>query len=241
MVGGIVAEVSNAHNGSKDRALRILDEIREAGADWVKFQCYTPAELVALRGNGPAPEPWGTNGWTMYDLYTKAQTPHAWFPDLVAYCDDIGLPWFSSVFGPDSLKLMEDLGCPTYKIASLDRSQHGFIDTVIGTRKPLIQSFPAYPDLFDVNRHDNFHNKWIYCPPGYPQTIHPRPLCDALDDWADGLSFHGTDWWIPAFAFQHKFCDIVEVHVQLDDEPSELEENVSLKMSDLAKLVEASR
>ena len=116
----IVAEISNNHNGELSTCLRLIRECAEAGADFVKFQCYTPDELVALRGDGPAPEPWGSEGWTMVDLYEKAQTPHAWFPNVVAYCESLGIPWFSSVFGDDSLRLLEDLDCPAYKISALD-------------------------------------------------------------------------------------------------------------------------
>ena len=79
--------------------------------------------IVALRGDGPAPDPWGRQGWTMRQLYEKAQTPHAWFPALVEHCKRIGLPWFSSVFGPESLQLLEALDCPAYKIARLDNEQ----------------------------------------------------------------------------------------------------------------------
>jgi sialic acid synthase SpsE len=96
-----VAELSNNHNGDRDRCGRLIDAAKAAGADFVKFQCYTPDELVALRGDGPAPAPW--NDRTMRDLYTQAQTPLDWFPKIKAHCERVGIPWFSSVFGPTSL------------------------------------------------------------------------------------------------------------------------------------------
>jgi len=238
MVSGIVAEVSNAHNGDKDRAHRLIDAIADAGADWIKFQCYTPDELVALRGDGKAPEPWGSDGWTMYDLYTRAQTPHSWFPDLVQHCERIGLPWFSSVFGPDSLDLLETLNCPVYKLASLDVGQDAFRRTVMAKGKPFIQSVPRlslYPiDLLATAR------AVLWCPPGYPQE---PPDLDTLINamhWATGFSYHGTDPRVPQLAVAAG-SKITEVHVQLDDEPSELEANVSLTISQLAGLVEACK
>jgi len=234
MVSGIVAEISNAHNGAFERALRLIGAVEEAGADWIKFQCYTPDELVQLRGNGQAPEPWGSQGFTMYDLYTRAQTPHSWFPHLVAKCDDIGLPWFSSVFGLDSLALLEGLGCPVYKLASLDRERADFRASVIATGKPIIQSSPEPMNLRGVTQ--------LYCPPGYPQYPEMpdyRALCGAMDVF-DGFSYHGVDWTVPLYAVAWG-AKIVEVHVQLDDEPSELERGVSLTISQLKELVEASR
>lgn len=99
-----VAEISNNHNGDLARCLRLITAAKDAGADFVKFQCYSPDELVALRGDGPAPEPWGAQGWTMRALYEKARTPFAWFPDLFQYARDIGIVPFSSVFGLESLQ-----------------------------------------------------------------------------------------------------------------------------------------
>ncbi len=45
---------------------------------------------------------------------------------------------------------------------------------------------------------------------------------------------------MPAYALE-RGAKIVEVHVQLDDEPSELEANVSLNISDLVDLVGAKK
>lgn len=221
----VSVDLSNNHNGDFDRAIRLLSAIKKAGADFAKFQCYTPDELVELRGDGPAPDPWGSEGWTMRDLYEKAQTPHAWFPDLVAHCEEIGLPWFSSVFGAESLALLESLGCPAYKIAALDVGDIGLGGMVASATKPVIVSQRAalpYPADYV-----------LYCPEGYPQ---PGPFDhETLDvfDKFDGFSYHGTRPYIPVLAAQMG-AKIVEVHVHLKDEPSELEANVSLNEVQLA-------
>src|SRR4051812_38020180 len=81
MMGGpcrFVVEVSNSHNQSFARALRLIDAAKAIQADFVKFQAFTVDELCALRGEGLAPSPWGDDGTTMRDLYTRAETPLAW-------------------------------------------------------------------------------------------------------------------------------------------------------------------
>ena len=45
-----VAEISNNHNGSLDRAFRLIEAAKKSGADLIKWQCYTPDELVTLAG-----------------------------------------------------------------------------------------------------------------------------------------------------------------------------------------------
>lgn len=221
-----IAELSNAHNGDVNRALRIIDAAREAGADFFKFQAYTASELVALRGDGPAPEPWGSDGWTMRKLYAKAQTPLHWFHRLTAHCDDIGLPWFSSVFGTGSLSLLESLGCPAYKIAALDLGADALLQAVRATGKPVLRSSPKVlvAESGEVT---------LFCPPGYPQDV--THLRKAMK-YFDGFSYHGTDPSVPALAAVLG-AQVVEVHFQLDDEPSELEANVSLTATQFKEMV----
>lgn len=226
----VVVDLSNAHNQDLGVALAIIEGVKDAGAGAVKFQAYTPGELVALRGDGPAPEPWASQGWTMRSLYTKALTPLKWFPKLIAKCEDVGLPWFSSVFGNGSLALLEALDCPRYKLASLDYGKRGLLNMVRETGKPIVRSCSA-----EKAPHGN--DKWLYCPPGYPQSL--PGVCNILHGY-DGYSYHGTDPLIPVLAVTLG-ARMVEFHVQLDDVPSELEANVSLTISQTADVVSMIR
>lgn len=227
----VIAEIGNAHNGSFPLALRLIEECAAAGADLIKFQTYTSDELVALRGDGPAPDPWGSEGWTMRDLYTKAHTPREWFPDLVAKCEEVGVPWFSSVFGLDSAGFLLGLKCPAFKIAALD----------IGSDFPFeLMLYMAGMDqkVPRIASSRGMHLPWadltLFCPPGYPQDWGAVALPDGLD----GVSYHGTEWRIPA-ALAADYASVVEVHVQLNDQPSELESNVSLTISQLGQLCQS--
>jgi len=229
-----VAEVSNAHNGSFNRAIRIIDAAKEAGADFIKFQCYTPDELVALRGDGPAPEPWGSQGWTMGALYEKARTPLEWFSELFAHARAIGIVPFSSVFGLKSLAALEAIDCPAYKIAALDNVHLSLVANARASGKPVIVSVRKNEWAVDgVSR--------LLCPPGYPQTVE---AVDLPDDFAAsgylGYSYHGTKALFPREAVV-RGAKLIEVHFQMDDEPSELESSVSLTASQFARMADSIR
>lgn len=253
-----VAEISNNHNGSLMRAGKLIEAAKNVGADLVKFQCYTPAELVALRGDGPAPEPWGSQGWTMLSLYQKAATPLPWFEYLARYCESFGIPWFSSVFGAESLALLESLNCPAYKIARLDNGQRDLVNAVIATGKPVIisEAEPGESGRID-HRPDTVQSEstWLrlYCPPGYPQSRfnfadrftpglcpHFAYDCHGQPPRFDGFSYHGTDP-APCVVAATLGAKVIEAHFQLDDEPSELEANVSLAASQFRRMVNDAR
>lgn len=239
----IVAEISNAHNGSLDRCLRLIDAAVEAGADCVKLQCYTPEELVALRGDGPAPAQW--SHLSMRELYEKARTPLEWFPIIAKHCAESRIPWFSSVFGLESLKVLEECGCPAFKIAALDRHQWRLLEAVHATGKPMAVSY-------DTDDQAGYHpDLKLYCPPDYPTPVDNIVLPAFMDitgvrgadmetSWFHGLSSHCLAPELPIAAVA-RGAKVLEYHVMLADEPSELEANISLDQHALQAMVESVR
>jgi pseudaminic acid synthase len=225
-----VAEISNAHNGDRDRCGRLIDAAQAAGADFVKFQAYTPKELVALRGNGPAPEPWGSQGHTMLTLYQKAQTPLEWFPKIAAHCDRVGIPWFASAFGTESLWTLQTVGCPFYKIAALEFGNRPHRELLEGTGKQVVRSVPR-------NSTPAGGGIFLYCPPGYPQT---KLDLKSLRNGFTGFSYHGTDYSVASVAVAAG-AKLFECHFQLGDEPSDLEGNVSLDEDQFRAMVDSVR
>ena len=72
----VVCELSANHNGSLERALRLIDAAGATGADAIKIQTYTPDTLTI---DSDRPEFKLKGGlWdskTLYQLYGEAQTP----------------------------------------------------------------------------------------------------------------------------------------------------------------------
>jgi sialic acid synthase SpsE len=232
-----VAEISCNHGGSLDRAFRLIEAAKDSGADFVKFQAYTAEELVSLRGDGPAPEPWGSQGWTMRSLYEKAQTPLEWFPKLFQHARDIGIVPFSSVFGLESLVVLEKCACPAYKIARLDNEKDGLIDAVRSRRKPVIISTDKLDDRAGYWPRADC---WLYCAPGYPTDIKDI----SLPVWFGrqqpesyiGMSSHCLDKRLPVAAVA-RGCKLIEMHFQDAEESSELEANVSLYPHEFREMI----
>lgn len=137
----VIAEMSANHCRKIERAFKIMDAAKEAGADAIKFQYYDPLVLAEARG-GPRKKiktgPWA--GRTLYDLYTEAATPALWFPRLAAHAQDIGLTWFSSVFAPEDVGFLDIIGAPAFKVSSFEMTRQDLVRAAANTGKPLILS-----------------------------------------------------------------------------------------------------
>ncbi|HLE04894.1 MAG TPA: N-acetylneuraminate synthase family protein [Anaerolineales bacterium] len=212
----IVAEISGNHNGDFQRALNLIQAASWAGATAVKFQAFTMDEILALRGTGCAPSPW--EDLTLPQLYAKVITPAAWFPALFAEAIHRGLVPFSSVFGTDSLVMLERLHCPAYKIAKPDRDQLDLLRAVHATGKPVLVS-----------------GRDVYCPGGYPCKHEELRLAKLSLSWL-GLSCHCPDPLVGPLAVAYG-AHYLEVHLTLDDGIPTMDDCVNFTTSQFAEMV----
>lgn len=146
----VVAEISGNHGGSFYNALRLIEQAKDAGADAVKFQCFSPERLAERRGASPdvldlAATSFG--GADLIDLYRRVHTPQEWFPALIAHCKDVDIAWFSSVFDPDDVAFLETLDCPRYKISAFEMLDWDIIKAVRETGKPIVMSVRPRPGV----------------------------------------------------------------------------------------------
>lgn len=138
----IVAEISANHNQSLERAIRLIKSARQAGADAVKLQTYTPDTLTIDCDREwfrvPAGSLWA--GKTLYELYGEAFTPWEWHARLFEVARDEGLECFSTPFDSTAVDFLEELAVPAYKVASFEIVDLALLRKIGGTARPVIVS-----------------------------------------------------------------------------------------------------
>jgi pseudaminic acid synthase len=139
----IIAELSGNHNGSLDRALKLVDLAADAGAHAVKLQTYTPDTMTIDLADREffISDPnslW--EGESLYALYQKAMTPWEWHKPIFDRCRERGVLGFSSPFDATAVDFLEELDVPCYKIASFENIDLPLIRKVSATGKPVIIS-----------------------------------------------------------------------------------------------------
>jgi len=138
----IIAELSANHHQDFERAGRLIDAAKDAGADAVKLQTYTP-DTITIRSNRSEFRVTGGTIWdgrSLYDLYGEAFTPWDWQPKLKQMANAAGLALFSSPFDETAVDFLEQMDVPAYKVASFELVDIPLIRKMARTGKPLIMS-----------------------------------------------------------------------------------------------------
>ena len=245
----IIAEMSGNHNGDFNRALKIIDAVKESGADAVKLQTYT-ADTITIDCNKPAFS-LGKGLWenekNLYSLYKKAYTPWEWQKDLKEHAEKIGLDCFSSPFDKTAVDFMEKINMPAIKIASYEINDIPLIRKAAKTKKPIIIS-TGMAHLEDIERalktckeENNENVALLKCTSAYPspyEDINLRliPNMKETFECITGLSDHspGSEVALGAVALGAK---IIEKHFTLKRSDGGVDSAFSMEAEEFKQMV----
>lgn len=249
----IIAEMSANHNGSLDRALKIIKAAKDAGADAIKLQTYT-ADTMTLKVDHPRFIVKGDNPWDgeyLYDLYEKAALPLEWHKQLFDYGNELGITVFSSPFDKSAVELLESLNTPVYKIASFELVDHELIRLCAATGKPMIMStgmasLSEISEAVEVARSAGAEElillKCTSAYPAAPETINLQTLPHLADAFnvQVGLSDHTMGIGVP-IAATALGATVIEKHFTLARADGGVDSSFSLEPEELTSLVEDTR
>lgn len=249
----IIAEMSANHNGSLDRALRIIKAAKDAGADAVKLQTYT-AETMTLAVDHPRFRIRGNSPWDgehLFTLYQQAATPWEWHKSLFEYGKGIGITIFSSPFDATAVDLLESLNAPAYKIASFELVDLDLIKRCASTGKPVIMStgmasLAEITDAVQAAREAGVRGlvllKCTSAYPAPPEEINLRtiPHLAREFDAQVGLSDHTMGIGV-AVAAVSMGAAVIEKHFTLARIDGGVDSSFSLEPAELSQLVSESR
>jgi pseudaminic acid synthase len=249
----VVAELSANHNQDFDRAIRLIEAAKEAGADAVKVQTYTPdtitissdREFFQIRG--------GTlwDGRTLYELYGEACTPWDWQPKLKQVADDLKLDFFSSAFDSTAVDFLENMGVPAYKLASCELIDIPLLQRISRTGKPLIIStgMATIEEIEEAvttaRQADAGQIALLRCTSAYPalpSEMNLRTIPELMRRFGVpvGLSDHTMDIAVPVAAVALGAC-IIEKHFTLSRSLKGPDSAFSLEPAEFKSMVEAVR
>ena len=248
----VIAELSANHNGQLEKALRIVEEAKKAGANAVKLQTYRPDTITLMCDNSDFRIKGGLwDGRTLFDLYEEAHMPWEWHKPLFEHARKLGITIFSSPFDNTAVDLLEDLNTPAYKIASFEAVDLPLIKYAASTGKPMIISTgmadaEEIQEAIDAARDGGCTELAIlHCVSGYPAPAtdyNLKTIPDMITRYGvvTGLSDHTLDN-TTAIASVALGASIIEKHFTLDRNGGGPDDSFSLEPSDFAALCRGAR
>lgn len=224
----IIAELSANHNGSLKNAIDTVVAAKEAGADCIKLQTYTPDTITLNVKRDEFMVKGGTlwDGQYLYDLYKTAYTPWEWHEELFRVAKEEGLICFSSPFDKTAVDLLEDLDAPAYKIASFEITDLPLIEYTASKGKPMIISTGIAKEediqkaVETVRAQGIEELSLLKCTSAYPAKIEDANLI-MIKDLAEkfgvvpGLSDHTMSITAPIMSIAYG-AKIIEKHFIID-------------------------
>lgn len=244
----IIAEMSGNHAGSLARAKEIIHAAKEAGADCIKIQTYTPDTITIDCNNKYFRIDNGTwKGENLYHLYKKAYTPWEWQEELLNEAKKINIDLFSSPFDETAVDFLESIGIDFYKIASFEIVHLPLVRYIASKHKPIIMS-TGMATLSDIDAavrvirmEGNKDIALLRCASAYPAITDEMNLA-TMKNMSDifnvpvGLSDHsmGSVGAIAAVAMGAK---IIEKHFCLDRSVENPDSSFSMEPEEFRQMV----
>ena len=115
-----IAEIGGNFDGSIDKAKRLIDAAKKAGADCAKFQTFT-AETIVSEGGFSRMELKGVHGsWgrTVSEVFKDVEFPLEWHQEIADYCKSVNIDFSTSPYYKKAVDLCADMKLPFIKIGS---------------------------------------------------------------------------------------------------------------------------
>lgn len=251
----VIAEAGVNHNGSLILAKQLVDKAVEAGVDIVKFQTFKSELLVSKvakqaeyqqRNIGKKDE----GQLAMLKRLELSQQDHE---ELIAYCEEKGIRFFSTAFDMDSIDYLHSLNMGLWKIPSGEVTNYPYLRKIAQYREPVILStgMCELSDIeaavkvllsFGVKREDI---TILHCNTEYPtpfQDVNLRAMLEIGERFGVqvGYSDHTKGIEVPIAAVALG-ATVIEKHFTLDKNMEGPDHKASLEPGELKAMVEAIR
>lgn len=181
----IIAEISANHGGNIDRAKETILAAKNAGADAVKIQTYTPDTMTIKSDKTDFLIQDGIwSGYSLYDLYQEAHIPFEWHKELFEFAKSINLTIFSTPFDETAIDLLAELETPAFKIASFELIDLPLIKYAASKNKPMLMStgmanHSEIAEAIETCYHQNNRDILLFhCISSYPAELTQSHLGD---------------------------------------------------------------
>ena len=251
----IIAEAGVNHNGSLELAKQLIDKAVEAGVDIIKFQTFKSEKLVSKAAKQAEYQQGniGKKDEGQLDMLKKLELSQADHEELISYCNERDIRFFSTAFDMDSIDYLHSLDMGLWKIPSGEITNYPYLRKIAQYKEPVILS-TGMCELSDIEAamkvllDFGIQKKQItvlHC-----NTEYPTPFADvnlkAMLEIAEkfgvqiGYSDHTKGIEVPIAAVALG-ATVIEKHFTLDKNMEGPDHKASLEPEELKAMVSAIR
>ena len=252
----IIAEAGVNHNGSVEMAKQLIDKAAESGADIIKFQTFKSEKLVsrsARQAEYQKKNIGKDSDDSQLNMLKKLELSEQAHAELVSYCEQKGIKFFSTAFDLESISYLHTLHLGLWKIPSGEITNYPYIKKVAQYGEPVILStgmceitdISAAMDVLLTNGVKREQITILHCNTEYPtpyQDVNLRAMQEIKDKFnvKVGYSDHTNGIEVPIAAVALG-ATVIEKHFTLDRSLPGPDHKASLEPDDLKAMVSAIR
>ena len=251
----IIAEAGVNHNGSMELAKKLIDVASLAGVDYVKFQTFIADKLVSKNAKKAEYQQKNMSETddSQYNMLKKLELSDVQHYELISYCEEKGIKFFSSAFDLVSIDFLATLKLGLWKIPSGEITNYPYLKSIALKHNPVILS-TGMCDIQDIENALSVLIQFgltkdqitlLHCNTEYPtpmEAVNLRAMKTMADKFGVkvGYSDHtlGIEVPIAAVAFGAK---VIEKHFTLDRNMEGPDHKASLEPAALIEMVKSIR
>lgn len=251
----IIAEAGVNHNGSIELAKKLIDVASEAGVDYVKFQTFNAKKLASRNAKKADYQDKNMNerGNSQQEMLQKLELSPEDHYELINYCKEKNVKFFSTAFDLDSLDFLAGLELGLWKVPSGEITNYPYLKRMAKTNDPIILS-TGMSDMNDIrNAIDTFVSNDVlksnitvlHC-----NTEYPTPMNDVN---LRAMNFIGKELGVKIGYSDHTLgievpiaavalgATMIEKHFTLDRNMDGPDHKASLEPHELKEMVKSIR
>ena len=251
----IIAEAGVNHNGSMDIAKKLIDAAANAGVDYVKFQTFNADKLVSKNAKKAVYQQKNMSEAddSQYAMLKKLELSPAQHIELINYCNEKRVKFFSTAFDLDSIDFLTSLNLGLWKVPSGEITNYPYLKRIALKHQSVILS-TGMCEMEDIENAISVFLRFglnkeqiaiLHCNTEYPTPMEDVNL-KAMKTIADkfdvkvGYSDHTQGIEVPVAAVALGAC-IIEKHFTLDRNMDGPDHKASLEPDELTAMVKAIR
>ena len=251
----IIAEAGVNHNGSLELAKQLVDKAADAGVDFIKFQTFKSEKLVSKSAKQAKYQQRniGKKDDGQLAMLKKLELSEADHVELIAYCEQKGVKFFSTAFDLTTIDLLHSFNLGFWKIPSGEVTNYPYIRKIAQYHEPVILS-TGMCELSDIEAAvkvllefgvQNEQITILHCNTEYPTPFRDVNLKAMLEIGEKfgvqiGYSDHTKGIEVPIAAVALG-ATVIEKHFTLDKNMEGPDHKASLEPDELKAMVSAIR